>query len=169
MDAENLETFRSSLGGKATLHETTVEGFVETVTDAIEPPAVGTPLPFERVSLDDTPVETSFSPHTLERAQTGVTPATLGIADYGTVTIPSDSAGSELVSLYPPRHVVVLAASDVQPDMHTTYETLSQEFANGTHDTQVLTTGPSATADLGTLVEGVHGPHEVHIIVLEDT
>ena len=30
----------------------------------------------------------------------------------------------------------------------------------------VFVTGPSATADMGPLVRGVHGPHKLHIIVL---
>ena len=30
----------------------------------------------------------------------------------------------------------------------------------------VFITGPSATADMGPLVRGVHGPHRLHIIVL---
>jgi len=31
----------------------------------------------------------------------------------------------------------------------------------------VFITGPSATADMGPLVRGVHGPHRLHIIILE--
>jgi len=31
----------------------------------------------------------------------------------------------------------------------------------------VFVTGPSATADTGPLVRGVHGPHRLHIIILE--
>jgi len=30
----------------------------------------------------------------------------------------------------------------------------------------VFVTGPSATADMGPLVRGVHGPHKLHILVL---
>jgi len=30
----------------------------------------------------------------------------------------------------------------------------------------VFVTGPSATADMGPLVRGVHGPHQLHVIVL---
>ncbi|MXR51732.1 lactate utilization protein C [Halovenus sp. WSH3] len=161
------ETFRESAAGTATVHETTAEEFAETLESAIEKPAVGTPLPFEGVSLDESPVETEFSPEELQSAETGVTPARVGIGEYGTVTLPSDGAGSELVSLYTPRHVAVLAASAIEPDMKAAYERLSEEFAGGA-DSQVLATGPSATADMGTLIEGVHGPHEVHILVLED-
>jgi len=32
----------------------------------------------------------------------------------------------------------------------------------------VLATGPSATADMGGLVHGAHGPKEVHVVLLRD-
>lgn len=167
MASEDVDTFTDSLGGVATLHETAAASFGETLEAAIEAPAIGTPLPFEGVSLEETSVETDFSPHGLESAMTGVTPATMGIGEYGTVTVPSDRDGSELVSLYTPRHIACVAASSIEPGMKAAYEQLSEDFAAG-EDSQVLATGPSATADMGTLVEGVHGPHEVHVIVLED-
>ncbi len=160
-------TFTESAAGAATVHETTAEEFADTLESAIETPAVGTPLPFEGVSLAETAVETEFTPSELQWAATGVTPARVGIGEYGTVTLPSDDAGTELVSLYTPTHVAVLAESAIEPDMKAAYERLSEEFATGA-DPQVLATGPSATADMGTLIQGVHGPHEVHIIVLED-
>lgn len=167
MGTENVDTFRSSVGGTATIHEVDADGFTETLTDVIEEPAVGTPLPFEDVSLESTPVVTDYAPSDLTDAHTGVTPATHAVANYGSVTLPSDSAGTELVSLYPDRHVVVLAASDVVADMGATFEALSADFEDGL-DSQVLATGPSATADMGTLVHGVHGPNDVHVILLED-
>lgn len=167
MCSEVLSTFETSLQGTATLHRTSADEFAEVVETVVEPPAVGTPLPFDDVSLADTSVETDLAPTAIQRAETGVTPAGLAIANYGTVTIPSGAAGEELVSLYAPRHVAVLAASDVVADMPTAFESLGETFAAGL-DTQILATGPSATADMGTLVEGVHGPHETHVVLLED-
>ncbi|MFB6163990.1 MAG: LUD domain-containing protein [Haloarculaceae archaeon] len=167
MATETLSTFESSVGGAATIHRTTAESFADAVTEAIAEPAVGTPLSIPDVSLADTAVALDPSPAAIEAAATGVTPATLGIADYGTVTIPSDSAGSELVGLFPDRHVAVLAESDLVPDVPTAYERLGEQFAAGA-DTQILATGPSSTADMGTLIQGVHGPSEIHLIVVED-
>lgn len=167
MRSEHAETFEHTAQKSGMVHTTTAADFPETLSTAIETPAIGTPLPFEGVSLDETTVETAFSPSDLERATTGVTHAAFGIGEYGTVSVPSTPEGVELVSLYTPRHVAVLAASDIEPDMKAAYERVSDGVANG-EDTQVLATGPSATADMGTLVEGVHGPDEVHTIVLED-
>lgn len=167
MSSETLTTFESSLQGVATVHTSEAESFADTLVEAIEEPAVGTPLPFDDVSLTETPVDLDPSPTDIDAATTGVTPAGMGIADYGTVTLPSGAAGDELVSLYPPRHVAVVAASDVVPDMPAAYERLGEEFERGM-DTQILATGPSATADMGTLVQGVHGPKETHVVILED-
>jgi len=167
MSTEHLSAFESSLQGTATTHVTEFGSFADTLADAITAPAVGTPLPFKGVSLSDTAVDTDFTPSELREATTGVTPAGLGIADYGTVTLRSRADRDELVALYPERHVAVVAASDLVPDMASAYETLSEEFEVGV-DTQILATGPSATADMGTLVQGVHGPKETHVVVLED-
>ena len=40
---------------------------------------------------------------------------------------------------------------------------------NVDHRDLVFITGPSATADMGPLVRGVHGPHRLHILLLEQT
>jgi len=167
---DTVETFRSSLTGTATLHETTPEATAETIDEALKEPAVGVALPVEGTSLPET-VETEFSPAELSAARTGVTPAHHAIADYGTVTLASDPEGGELVSLYPPRHVAVVATSDLHADMAATYDRFAWELTGGGEpgtDSQVLATGPSATADMGTLVEGVHGPHEVHVVLVAD-
>lgn len=139
----------------------------EALETVVEDPAIGVPLPFEGVSLAGTAVTVDPSVEELAAAETGVTPAGLGVANYGTVTVEAGAAGDELVSLYPRRHVVVVAASDVVPDMTAAFERLAAAFEAGATG-RVLATGPSATADMGTLVEGVHGPERVDVVVLED-
>lgn len=146
---------------------TTVDGFAETLAGAIDEPAVSAPLPFDDLALDPGAVTLDPTPGELRAAATGVTAAGFGIAEYGTLAVRSDAAGTEPVSLYPPRHVAVLRASDVLPDVPTAIDRLGREFAAG-HDSVVLATGPSATADMGALVRGVHGPREVHVIVVTD-
>jgi L-lactate dehydrogenase complex protein LldG len=164
---DTVSTFEASLEGQSTVHVTTATDFAETLESAIESPAVGTPLPYEGVSLADAGVETDPDLEALDAAQTGVTAAGLGIAEYGTVTIVSGEAGTELASLYVDRHVAVLAASDIVPDMAAAYERIDDEVGAG-EDTQILATGPSATADMGDLIRGVHGPHETHVVVVDD-
>lgn len=175
MSSENVERFQTAVGGTATIHETTAASFDETLPESIEEPAIGTPLPFEGVSLAETPVDTAFTPQNLLDAATGVTPVAHGIGNYGSVTIDTDAEGTALVSLYPPRHVAVLAASTIGADMKAAYEELETRVREPAQDgdgagfgSTVLATGPSATADMGTLVHGVHGPKDVHIVLLED-
>lgn len=146
---------------------TTAAAFESTLSEAVDAPAVGTALPFEGVSLAETSVTRDPTPSELDAAATGVTAADFAIANYGSVVVRPDAAGTEPVALYPERHVAVLAESDVVPDMPSAFERLGEAFADGGGDA-ILATGASATADMGALVEGVHGPSEVHVVVLED-
>ncbi|MCT9094462.1 LUD domain-containing protein [Haloarchaeobius sp. HME9146] len=136
------------------------------IAAAVDAPAVGTPLPFEGVGLPE-PVGTDPSPSDLADAETGVTPARLGVAALGSILIRSTPEGDEPVSLYPNRHVAVVAASALVDGTRDAVDWLADEFESG-RDSYVFATGPSATADMGGLVEGVHGPNEVHVIVIED-
>jgi L-lactate dehydrogenase complex protein LldG len=167
MGTDLVATFESELEGVSTIHQTATDDFAETLSGAVVEPAVGTQIPIEDVSLADTPVEPDPSPADVLAAETGVTPAGLGVADYGTVTLPASEEPREVVSLYCTRHVAVLAESDLVADMPAAYDRLSEDFAAGT-DTQILATGPSSTADMGELLRGVHGPHETHVVVVTD-
>lgn len=162
MDA--VADFTAALDGQSTVHRTTADGFGDAIEAAARPPTVGVPIPIEGISLSQTAVTVEPDLAALDAATTGVTPAGLGIADYGTVTLPSTAAGSELVSLYVNRHVAVLAASAIVPNVATAYDRIEEQGP----DTQILATGPSATADMGELIRGVHGPHETYVIVVED-
>lgn len=166
MSTDVIADFEDSLLGSATAERTTADEFGAVLAEHVVEPAVGTPIPFEGVALPAgiAPPET---PTELREANTGVTPAGLGVASYGSLTVRSRGAGDELVALYPERHVVVVAASDVVPDSAAAFDRLDREFAAGDR-TQVFETGPSSTADMGSLIEGVHGPTEVHVLVLED-
>jgi L-lactate dehydrogenase complex protein LldG len=146
--------------------------FETTLEELVVEPAVGAPFPSGSVSLDDTAVDVDPSVEALSAAETGVVRAGTGIAEYGTITVESRPGGDELVSLYPPRHVVVIEADDILPDTEAAFDRFEEQVraarANGTAGaTRVLATGASATADMGELVSGVHGPTEVHVVVIE--
>ena len=98
----------------------------------------------------------------------GITAGELGIANYGTVVVTSGDKGTEQVSLYADTHVIVLDESDIIDDMSAVFEQLQARFADGL-TSAVLSTGPSATADMGELVYGAHGPRDVHVLLLTDT
>ncbi|WP_424014941.1 LUD domain-containing protein [Halorubrum xinjiangense] len=137
-------------------------------------PAVGVPLGRSGPDgLTDSPatlpdrVETDPTTADLRRAHTGVTAASLGVAEYGSVALEADAAGSEPVSLFVDRHVVVLREADLVPDMPDAFDWLGPRARDESVDV-VFATGPSATADMGGLVHGAHGPKEVHVVLLRD-
>lgn len=167
MTSSRTETFERSVEDHdATAVRTTADAFESALSSAITPPAVGAPIPFDGVALSDE-VTVDPTPEELERARTGVTPVGLGIAAYGTVAIQSRVAGDEPLSLYPERHVAVLRASDIVAGMGDAIEWFSDEIDAG-RDSAVFATGPSATGDMGALIRGVHGPKEVHVVVVTD-
>lgn len=165
MSSDTLSAFVASAEDHhASVHRSAPDAVAGTVSDLIDPPAVGVRLPDgldlpEGVATDPTPAE-------LDAANTGVTAARLAIADYGTVVLESDAAGSEAVSLFPERHVAVVRADDVVPGMREAMAALGDRLRDGA--SEVLATGPSATADMGDLVIGAHGPREVEIVLVED-
>lgn len=134
---------------------------IETIVDE---PAIGTPLPWDGVSLPEN-VRTDPTPAAIEGAVTGVTPASLAVAEYGSLVLRADSAGSEPVSLFNDLHVAVLRKEDIVPDMSAAFEWFGEQFRE-TRDSAILATGPSATADMGALVQGAHGPKAVEVIVV---
>ncbi|MFB6091806.1 MAG: LUD domain-containing protein [Haloquadratum sp.] len=168
MTTDPTESFASALADAGVgCTVTTASGFDETVAEAIERPAVGAPLGLDAVSLAETDVTVPPTPRLLEAAETGVTRAHAGIVEHGSFVIRSDEAGTEPVSLYPRKHVGVLRASDLTGSFASAAPWLDDELRAGP-GSAVVATGPSATADMGEIVNGVHGPQDVHAVVLSD-
>ncbi|AOW80234.1 hypothetical protein HTSR_1052 [Halodesulfurarchaeum formicicum] len=165
--AERTQFETAAADHDVTVTRTRAANFASTLEGVVEYPAVGVSLPIDGVSLADTAVETTLTPAKLDTARTGVTPVSFGIATLGTVFIESTADGAEPVSLFPERHVAVLAASDVCPDLAAAVDRFGEELAAGP-SSGVFASGPSATADMGGHVQGVHGPSDVHVIVVDD-
>jgi L-lactate dehydrogenase complex protein LldG len=137
----------------------------ETLASLVDEPAVGTPLPWDDASLP-TCIETDPTPADVETAATGVTAASLGIAEYGSVLLEQTPDGSEPVSLFPKLHVFVLREADIVPNMTTAFEWFGEHVA-ADGGSAILATGPSATADMGALVQGAHGPERVRGVIVK--
>lgn len=167
MSTVSLSAFEDALDRvNVGVTRTPVDGFGDAIRSVAAEPAVGAPLPFDGVSLPDW-VRTNPRPSVLDGAATGVTAARLGIADYGSLVIESAPGGDEPASLFAETHVAVVRASDIVPDMPAAFERLGATIREGRGD-HVIATGPSATADMGDLVLGAHGPKSVHAVLLED-
>lgn len=95
----------------------------------------------------------------------GVTEAFAGVARTGSVCVDVNYQRTAVVSLLAPLHIAVLAAENIVPQLRDLFR---PDVLNGEGLTRdfVFITGPSATADMGPLVRGVHGPHHLHIIVV---
>jgi L-lactate dehydrogenase complex protein LldG len=99
-------------------------------------------------------------------AGAGITEAVVGVSTTGSICIRIDDRLTGLASLMAPLHVAILHADTL---VERPGDVLSSQNAGGIGMTSdfVFVTGPSATADMGPLVRGVHGPHRLHIIVME--
>lgn len=97
----------------------------------------------------------------------GVTSAAWAIADSGTLVIESARERNRLASLVPPVHIAVLPVGRLRA---TLGDVLREVHAPGTELSSraiTLITGPSRTADIEqTLIMGVHGPQQIHVILI---
>lgn len=149
----------------ATVHRVGPTEAAPTLETVVEAPAVGVPLDLEGVELPPA-VETAVAHDRVRAARTGVTPAVLGVVEHGSVAVETGASGAGAASTYPERHVAVLRESALVPDLPSALEALGPRLGNG--GDVVLVAAPSATADMGETVRGVHGPAELHLVVVGD-
>ncbi len=103
----------------------------------------------------------------LNRAEAGLTGARAGLADTGTVILPSGPGKPMTASLLPWLHVCLLPASRLFPDLKTWLREEGREQIEGASSV-VLVTGPSRTGDIEqTLTRGMHGPGELIVVCYE--
>ena len=98
----------------------------------------------------------------------GVTWADYGIAETGTLVMASDSEETRLATMLCEVHVALLKVSDIRASASDMAEELSAMTAR-TGSYTAFITGASRTADIErVLAIGVHGPLELHIILVEE-
>jgi len=100
----------------------------------------------------------------------GITAADYAIAETGTIVLSSDEPNALLVSLLPPVHVAVLRSSQIMARLDGVISKLGRERINLADPSRSITliTGPSRTSDVELILSiGVHGPKELHIIILD--
>jgi L-lactate dehydrogenase complex protein LldG len=125
------------------------------IAEAVSAVAEILPISRERASLH----------RTLASADAGITAADYAVAETGTLV---ERAGAEQprgISLLPPVHIALVRTAVVLTRLDDLFATLAPEpIASGV----VFISGPSGTADIGLQhVTGVHGPREVHLIVVD--
>ena len=96
----------------------------------------------------------------------GLTGADAGLAETGSVVLATGPGRPRMASLLVPVHVAVLRVDRLVESISALLATRGDLVAAGSN--LVAITGPSRTADIEhTLSRGVHGPGEVHVILLE--
>ena len=100
----------------------------------------------------------------------GITGVDYAVAETGSVVILPRPGLSRLVSLVPPIHIAIVQTQDVVATLDDVFlfRRLEYHRSGGDPDRYLnFITGPSRTADIEQqLVVGVHGPKEVHLIIL---
>ena len=96
----------------------------------------------------------------------GITSAPFALASTGTLVMLSNDEEQRLVSLLPPAHIAVIPASRILVNLDELF--VRMPFPADITSALVFITGPSRTADIEQiLVRGVHGPGEVHVVIVE--
>ena len=106
----------------------------------------------------------------MARAHLGITGVDYAIAETGTCVLLPRQGVSRVVSLLPPIHVAIVEANQVYETLDDLFALRRLAFQEGRGDMgsyMSFISGPSRTADIEqTLVIGVHGPKEVHLVLL---
>jgi L-lactate dehydrogenase complex protein LldG len=113
----------------------------------------------------DPRVVADASPDEMVHSAAGVTEAFAAVASTGSVCVNVSHERTGMVSLLAPLQIAVVAAETIVPQPRDLFRADVLD-GKGLKRDFVFVTGPSATADMGPLVRGVHGPHKLHIIVL---
>jgi L-lactate dehydrogenase complex protein LldG len=120
-------------------------------------------LGLEVTITDDLPAE--GVKEKLFAADLGVSGAYALVAETGSVVVASAPAEPRSLSLLPPVHVVVADRRQLLPDLFDLFASLALPLPS----CLTVVTGPSKTGDIELrLVTGVHGPGEVHVVLLTE-
>jgi L-lactate dehydrogenase complex protein LldG len=104
---------------------------------------------------------------TIFQAEAGVSGVDYLIAETGSVILASRPEQPRALSLLPPLHVAIAERAQLLPDLFDLFA------VRGTNQQEVpaclsIVTGPSKTGDIELrLVTGVHGPGEIHVILID--
>ena len=98
-------------------------------------------------------------------AACGITGADYALADTGTLVMLASPQEARLISLLPPVHIAIVDHERLLTGLDELLSILPRPAEQTS--SMVLITGPSRTADIEQiLVRGVHGPGEIHVVVV---
>ena len=98
----------------------------------------------------------------------GVCMAEAGVAASGTCLVNTDNEDGRLASMVCEVSILILKKNAIYPDLPAITQIVRERMAEQTATYTTLITGPSRTADIERVgAVGVHGPLELHCILLE--
>jgi L-lactate dehydrogenase complex protein LldG len=98
-------------------------------------------------------------------AACGITGADYALADTGTLVMLASPQEGRMISLLPPTHIAIVERARLLTGLDELLSILPRPAEQTS--SMVLITGPSRTADIEQiLVRGVHGPGEIHVLVV---
>lgn len=119
------------------------------------------------LSNDSKRSETEFTNKAIE-AGIGITAVDYALADTGTLVLITGAGRARSASLLPPVHVAILEPQQIIAGLDELIPRLNTSAGRNLASAVTFITGPSRTADIElTLVVGVHGPQELHVILLD--
>lgn len=118
-------------------------------------------------SSDDPDVRRSYLRQIATDAEIAVTGVDYGIAETGSCVLLASEHVSRLVALLPPVHVAIVMKSQVIERLEDLFTLRREAFLDGKLGSYMnIISGPSRSADIEqTIVTGVHGPGEVHMVL----
>jgi L-lactate dehydrogenase complex protein LldG len=161
-----------ALAGKARRVSTLADAraYVAALLDGKTAVASNAPLLREAGIADLPGVESNFTtaPELRARCATadfGITSADYALADTGSLVLLASPNEARLISLLPPAHIAIVPASRILTGLDELFTILPNPATQTS--SMVLITGPSRTADIEQiLVRGVHGPGEIHVVIV---
>jgi L-lactate dehydrogenase complex protein LldG len=153
---ERVEDYR------AVVERCSEANLADRVTAAIEGSSVVVPDGLG-VEITGAVVDHGLGPLELDAIDAVVTEAVLGIAETGTIVLDHRAGqGRRAITLVPDRHVCIVRADQVVADVPDAVALLRPDRPH------TWISGPSATSDIElNRVEGVHGPRNLHVIVVD--
>lgn len=148
---------RFSSAGETTLYLNQLAGGGK-IRSSTLPPALAQQLAGIDISAQSSTDDTSLC----------ISFAEAGIAATGSLLLSLPDPGRRGVTALATKHAVFLHGKTIVPTLRDLSTTLKEQLSGGESSYLSITTGPSRTADIErVLTIGVHGPKELHILILE--
>jgi L-lactate dehydrogenase complex protein LldG len=119
-------------------------------------------------TADLTLLDIPLRPHA-DKIHTALTPVDWGIAKTGTLVLDSTSEDIRIATMLAETHIAVLPALKIKPDSISLEKELNAVLKRDVPIYYAFITGASRTADIErVLAVGVHGPKELHILIMKE-